>query len=150
MPSATREALQTALKESLKQGNKDRLAVVRMLITDVRNAEINDPKQPGRERTEEETVALVAAYHKNLSKTLAEYPENRRDPLRAEMKLVEEFLPKQLSAPEIREAIDALLSGTPERNFGALMKVVQPHFAGRAEGRLVAEALKAALAAQGT
>jgi|GEM_PF-3178277 len=150
MPSATRDALQAAMKASLIQGNKERLGVVRMLITEVRNAEINDAKLPGRERTEEEVIALVATYHKNLAKSLAEFPEDRREPIRQEMKLVEEFLPRQLSADEIRAEIETLLRETPERTFGALMKVVSPRFAGRAEGRLVADTLKTSLAAAPT
>lgn len=146
MPSPTRDALTSGMKEAMKAGEKERLGVIRMLLTEVKNAEINDLKEPGRERTEEEVVAAVAAYHKNLAKTVAEYPEGRRAPLEREMAIVETFLPRRLGADELRAEIAALLAATPERNFGALMKIATPRFAGRADGRAVSETLKALLA----
>jgi uncharacterized protein YqeY len=146
MSSATRAALLAAMKKSMIDGDKETLAVVRMLVTEVKNAEKNDLKEPGRERNEAEVVAAVAAYHKNLGKTLAEYPADRREPLRREMVIVETFLPKQLDAAQLRNEIDALLASSSERGFGPLMKVASAHFAGRADGKLVSETLKAALA----
>jgi uncharacterized protein len=145
MSSSTRDTLTAAMKTALQQGEKEKLAVVRMLFTEIRNAEINDPTQPGRMRTEEEAVALVAAYHKNLSKTLAEYPPDRQEPLRKELAIVEQFLPKRLSAPELEQEIAASLKETSERNFGLLMKSLSPKFNGRADGKLISETLKALL-----
>ena len=146
MPSATRETLLATMKTALIEGNKETLGVVRMLVTEVKNAEMNDPKEPRRERNEEETVALLATYHKNLAKTLAEFPEERREPLRREMAIVETFLPKQLTGAELAAQIDELIASTPERSFGVLMKLASPRFSGRADGRAVSEALKSALA----
>lgn len=147
--SETKQRLMSEMKDCMKSGNKDRLNVVRMLITEVKNAEINDPQVPGRERTEEEVKALIIAYHKNLTKTLAEYPADRQAPLKAELAVVEEFMPRQLSADEVKAEIRAFLGTTPERAFGPLMKMVSPRFSGRADGRAVSDALKAALAEQG-
>lgn len=146
MSSATRDALMAAMKRSLIDGDKETLSVVRMLVTEIKNTEKNDLKEPGRERTEAEVVAALAAYHKNLGKTLAEYPEDRREPLRREMAIVATFLPRQLGPDDLRREIDALLAGTPERAFGPLMKLASARFAGRADGKLVSETLKAALA----
>lgn len=145
--SGTRDALLAAMKSCLLQGDKERLGVVRMLVAEIKNAEKNDLAAPGRTRTEAEVVALVAAYHKNLAKSLAEFPPDRQEPLRREMALVEEFLPKQLDAEELRTDILGVLASTPERNFGLLMKALAPRYAGRADGRLVSETLKTALSA---
>ena len=134
------------MKSCLKEGKKDRLGVIRMLITEVRNAEINDSKTQGRERTEEEVLQLVSAYHKNLSKTMAEYPEDRKAPLRAEMLIVEDFLPKQLSASELKTQLTAKIKSSPERNFGLLMKQFSKDFAGVCDGRVLSDTLKSTLA----
>jgi uncharacterized protein YqeY len=142
----TREALLAAMKKFLVEGDKERLGVVRMLVTEVKNAEKNDVATPGRTRTEAEVIALVAAYHKNLAKSLAEFPPDRQEPLRREMAIVESFLPRQLSVEELRADVDAFLAATTERTFGVLMKSLQPRYAGRADGRLVSETLKTALA----
>jgi uncharacterized protein len=137
------------MKTCMKEGKKDRLAVIRMLITEVRNAEINDLKEKDRERTEEEVVKIVSAYHKNLSKTMAEYPENRREPLRAEMAIVEDFLPKQISAAELKALVSQKLQSTTERQFGVLMKSFSQEFAGTCDGKVLSETIKSALAELG-
>ena len=62
------------------------------------------------------------------------------------MAIVESFLPRQLSVEELRADVDAFLAATAERTFGVLMKSLQPRYAGRADGRVVSETLKAALA----
>jgi uncharacterized protein len=144
--SATRTRLMNDMKEAMKARNSERLVVIRMLITEIKNAEINDAQNQGRERTEPEAIALVAAYHKNLVKTLAEFPPDRQTALKAELKIVEEYLPAQLSPEQVKSEILSALNNTSERNFGVLMKTLQPHFSGRAEGRLISETLKALLA----
>jgi uncharacterized protein YqeY len=133
------------MKNCMKAGDKGRLAVVRMLITEVKNAEINDTKQPGRERTEDECLEILAAYHKAIAKTIGEFPPDRQIALRAEMAIVEEFLPKQLDASAVQERIRALLESTPERQFGPLMKILQAELKGQVSGQALSTALKAAL-----
>lgn len=145
--STTRQRLYDEMKSCMKSGNKERLGVVRMLITEVKNAEINDPKIPGRERTEEEVLALLAAYHKSLTKSLAEFPAEKHPPLRAELAIVEEFLPKQLSESEIETVVKNFVANTSDRQFGSLMKALQGELGGKASGQLVAAALKRVLAA---
>lgn len=147
--SATKDVLTAQMKEAMKSGDKERLAVIRMLLAEVKNAAINDPREPGRERTEAETIAVIAGYHKSLSKTLTEYPPDRQAPLRAELAIVETFLPKQLSVEELRADLKDALVGTAERNFGALMKILQPRYAGRVDGKTLSETLKSLLASGG-
>ncbi len=144
--SDTRNRLTTDMKSCLKSGEKDRLKVIRMLITEVKNAEINDPKEPGRPRSEEEVIQLISAYHKLLSKSLEEYPEDRREPIRAELAIVEGYLPRQLNAEEVEAALRKLLEGTEERQFGVLMKEAQKQLKGQAPGQLVAASLKKLMA----
>lgn len=144
--SETRARLFSEMKETLKSGQKERLGVIRLLITEVKNAEINDLQAPGRERTEEEAISIIAAYHKSLTKTMAEYPENRREPLRAELAIIEDYLPKQMSPEEVKAWILAEIANTPERNFSLLMRQIQPKLVGRTDGKTVSESLKAVLA----
>jgi uncharacterized protein YqeY len=143
--STTRQRLYEEMKSCMKNGNKERLGVVRMLITEVKNAEINDPKVPGRERTEEEVMTLLGAYHKSLTKSLAEFPPERHPPLRAELAIVEEFLPKQLSESEIESVIADFLEKTADRQFGSLMKALQVELGGKASGQLISATLKRVL-----
>jgi hypothetical protein len=144
--SSTRTQLFDEMKACMKSGNKERLGVIRMLIAEVKNAEINDATQPGRERTEPEVIAIISAYHKALTKSIAEFPESKHPPLKAELAIVEDFLPKQMSETEIQNHIKLALEQTQERNFGVLMKSIQAALAGKASGQLVSTILKKALA----
>jgi uncharacterized protein YqeY len=144
--SETKARLTVEMKEAMKSGQKERLGVIRMLITEIRNAEINDSEVPGRARTEEEALTLILAYHKSLTKSILEYPADRQSQMQAELKIVEEFLPKRLSPEELRAKIAIEIQSTAERNFGALMKVMQAKFGSQSDGKTISEILKAALA----
>lgn len=148
--SATRNRLMEDMKTCMKTGDKNRLAVVRMLITEIKNAEINDSTSPGRPRTEDECLSIVSAYHKALTKTMAEYPPERQEALRAELKIVESFLPEQLDAAALELHIKKVLAATTERQFGPLMKQIQTELKGRVSGQVLSAALKAALGGSGS
>ena len=137
------------MKSCLKESKKERLAVVRMLITEVRNAEINDLAAPGRERTEAEVTQILSAYHKNLSKTVQEYPADRRAPLLAEIAIVEDFMPKQLGAEELKIWISEQMKSNPERQFGLLMKQFSKDLSGQCDGKVLSETLKSVLSSLG-
>jgi uncharacterized protein YqeY len=143
--SETKARLTEDMKKAMKEGEKDLLGVLRMMINEVRNAEINDLKEPGRLRTEAEVVQILAAYQKQLQKSLAEYPPDRQAPLKAELSIVERYLPKALSGAELETYIKDFLGKTSERTFGVLMKSLQAELVGRVDGKGLSEALKKAL-----
>jgi hypothetical protein len=133
------------MKEFLKAGDRARLEVVRMLLAEIKNAQVNQPGGREREWSDAELTAIVAAYHKNLVKTVAEYPADRQQKLKDEIEIVEAYLPKQMTATEIKEFVLGELRSTSERNFGLLMKTIQPKLTGRADGKSISEAIKTAL-----
>lgn len=143
--TATKQRLTDAMKAAMIGGQKERLGVIRMLLTEVKNAEINHPTNPRQERSEEEVLATIGAYHKSLSKTMAEYPPERQGKIKDELVIIEEFLPKQMTLDEVKSEIKSDLAQTEERNFGSLMKVMSAKFKGRADGKSVSDALKQAL-----
>src|SRR3712207_7966995 len=90
----------------MKSGKKDRLTVIRMLISDVKNIDLAPKKL-----TEEETIA---AYAKKLRKSTEEYEKQGKAAevaqLKAELDIVEEYLPKKASPEETERLVDACLS----------------------------------------
>ena len=112
------------MKAALKSGQKDRLSVIRMLLSDVKNIDL-DPRKPTAEDA-------VAAYAKKLRKSAEEYEKvGRADEvakLKAEIAVVEEYLPKKASAQDTERLVDAFLAGksfTPQQvgqAMGAFMK----------------------------
>jgi uncharacterized protein YqeY len=143
--SETKTTLTEDMKQAMKAANKDLLGVLRMMINEIRNAEINDLKEPGRVRTEPEVIQILAAYQKQLQKSLTEYPVDRQGPLKAELAIVERYLPQALSSQELEKFIKDYLGKTNERTFGILMKSLQSELVGRTDGKSLSESLKKVL-----
>ena len=98
--------LQEDMKSAMKAGQKERLGVIRMLISDVKNIDLGPKKI-----TEEEAVE---AYAKKLRKSAEEYEKIGRSgevaQLKAELAIVEEYMPKKASAEETEKLVAAFLA----------------------------------------
>ena len=101
--------LQDDMKAALKAGQKDRLQVIRMLLSDVKTVDL----MPGKPTPQ----AVVEAYAKKLRKSVEEYAKLGKPDtvasLRAEIAVVEEYLPKRASADETDQLVAAFLAGKP-------------------------------------
>ena len=111
--------LQEDMKTAMKTGQKERLSVLRMLISDVKNIDLQ-PKKISEEET-------VAAYGKKLRKSIEEYEKiNKPDEvtqLKKELAVVEEYLPKKASGADTEKLVDEFLSKNSftEKQFGQAM-----------------------------
>ncbi len=98
--------LQDDMKTALKSGQKDRLGVIRMLLSDVKNIDLN-PQKPTAEE-------VVAAYGKRLRKSVEEYEKLGKAEevakLRSEIAVVDEYLPKKASPEETAKLVDAFVA----------------------------------------
>lgn len=106
---------------------------------------------PARALTEDEIVALVRKFLKNLDEALAavdRLPEDRRavegDKLKAEKAALEVYLPQQLSEGEIEAIVRAQVAAGA--NLGGVMKALKEGHAGRYDGKLASEVVKRVLA----
>jgi len=106
MPDDLRQRLETDMKTAMKAGEKDRLGVIRMLLSDVKNIDL-DPKKPTAEQT-------VAAYARKLRKSLEEYEKlgksDEVSKLKFEIGIAEGYLPEKASAEETAKAVDEFLA----------------------------------------
>src|SRR5436190_20636359 len=104
------------MKIAMKSGQKERLGVIRMLLSDVKNIDLM-PNKPTAEQT-------VEAYAKKLRKGAEEYEKlNKPDEVakfKAEIAIVEEYLPKKASAGDTEKLVDDFLSKNTlsEKDFG--------------------------------
>ena len=136
--------LQDDMKTAMKSGQKDRLSVIRMLISDVKNIDL-DPKKPTAEDA-------VAAYAKKLRKGLEEYERlgkpNEVAKLRSEIAVVEEYLPKKASPEETERLVDAFLAGKSftEKQVGQAMGAFLKAHGGQVDGAVANQVLRRKLA----
>ena len=94
------------MKAAMKSGQKDRLSVIRMVLSDVKNIDLM-PNKPTAEQ-------VVEAYAKKLRKSVEEYEKIGRPEevakLRGEIAVVEEYLPKRASTEETERLVDEFLT----------------------------------------
>ena len=111
--------LQEDMKSAMKSGQKERLSVIRMLISDVKNIDL-DPKKPTQEQA-------VAAYAKKLRKGVEEMEKygkiEEANQLKAEIAIVDSYLPKRASPEETAKLVDEFLSKNSftEKQLGQAM-----------------------------
>lgn len=104
-------------------------------------------KNAGREVTEQEVIAVIKKFIKNLDETIR-YAGDYRDAVAAdkawaEKTILEQFLPKQLSEAEIRVLIsDFLDAGEKRPNMGEIMKYMKTNYEGLYDGVLVSKIAK--------
>jgi len=126
MPDAPLKTnVQTQMMAALKAGDKPRVQVLRMVLSEIKRVEADKP--------DADPQAAVTAYAKTLRKTMAEMEKlqqpERVTQLRSELAIVEEFLPRQLDDAALEKiAADTLATLGPitkkdqGRAIGAVMK----------------------------
>ena len=94
-----KQRLTDDMKQAMKAGQKERLSVIRMLLSDVNNIDLN-PQNPTQQQT-------VEAYAKRLKKSRDEYEKLGRTAevgqLVSELAVVESYLPKKATPQETEQ-----------------------------------------------
>ncbi|MFD5316816.1 GatB/YqeY domain-containing protein [Streptomyces sp. NPDC127098] len=146
--------LQSDLTTAIKARDELRSATLRMTLAAITNEEVAG--KAARELSDEEVQKVVAREAKKRREAAEAFESGGRPEQaareRAEGEVLAGYLPKQLSDEElaalVAEAVAEARAGGAEgpRAMGAVMKIVNPKVAGRAEGGRVAAAVKQALA----
>lgn len=141
----TKAKLNEAVKEAMKSGDEVRKRTIRMVLAAVKQVEVD-------KRTEMDDMAVVALIQKevkNRREALAEAQKANRADLasenEAEIKVLEDFLPKAMPAEELRALVQAAIAETSASapgDMGKVMKVVMPKVAGRAPNDMISATVK--------
>ncbi len=137
------------IKAAMLAKDKDRLAALR----DVKSKILLEATSGGSsEVSDEVTVKICLKLYKQRMETYELYLAQGREDLASEelvqAKVIEEFLPQQLSEEEINAEIKAaiaLLSVTGPQDMGKLMGYLSAKLSGKADGKLIANLVKATL-----
>ena len=142
-----KERLKTDLTTAMKSRDEVRLATIRMALTAVTNEEVAGKQS--RELTDDDVLKVLARELKKRKEAAAAFADagkqDRADAELAEAAVLESYLPEQLSDDELAALITSAIgqSGAAgPQGMGAVMKIVQPQIAGRAEGARVAAEVK--------
>lgn len=134
---------------AMKSKEAARLSTLRMVKAAVQNREI----EKGGELTDEELTKLLQSLVKQRRDSVEQYEKAERAELaekeRAEIAVIEEYLPQAASREEIESAVEEAVAETGAsslKEMGAVMKAALARLAGRnADGRVVSEVVKSKL-----
>lgn len=134
---------------AMKAKDVARLSTLRMVKANVMNREI----EKGSPLTDEELTKAFQSLVKQRRDSIEQYEKAGRQELadkeRAEIEVIEAYLPQAATREEIEQAVAAAVAetgATSMRDMGAVMKATQASLAGRsADGRIISEIVKAKL-----
>ena len=125
--------LQADLNASRKAQNKPATLLLGTIIADVKNRAI----ELRRDLTDQDVIDVLRHGIKKRRESVEMYTNGNREELadkeRAEVTLLETYLPAAVDPEEIRAAVRAAMAAGAA-NIGAVMGKVMPQFKGRAEG----------------
>jgi len=135
---------------AMKAKDAARTSTLRMLKAAIMNRQI----EKGSELNDDELAKLLRSQVKQRRDSVEQYEKAGRQELvdkeNAEIAVIENYLPKAVSATEIEQAVDAAVTqtgATSMKEMGAVMKSVMQLLEGKnADGRAVSEAVKRKLA----
>ena len=142
--------IKTSMKEAMKAREKERLAAIRLIQAEFKRVEVDERIEIDDARA----LAIMDKMVKQRRDSISQFESAGRDELaaieRAEISVIQEFLPQQLSEDEILAIIDDALSGidaTGMAAMGPLMGLIKPKLQGRADMGAVSKLVKAKLTA---
>jgi uncharacterized protein len=134
--AALLQRLQDELTAARKAQDKAATLLLGMTVSEAKNREI----ELRRELTDDDVIEVVRRAIKKRREAVEMYDKAGRaelaDKERAEVTLLERYLPAQVDPQEIRTAVRAAIAGGA-KNVGAVMGKVMPQFKGRAEGGVI-------------
>lgn len=144
-----KQQLTEDMKTAMKGGDKHRLGVIRLMLAAIKQREVD-------ERIELDDAQILAVLEKMLKQrkdSVSQYVAAAREDLaeveRAEMTVIETYLPAQLSESELDALIAAAIQATgasSPRDMGKVVAAVKEKAAGRADMGKVSALIKAKLA----
>lgn len=146
---ALKDSIQEALKESLKRQHRTEVATLRLLLSEIKNAEIAQRKPAD----DEKVLDVIASEAKRRRESIEAFKLGNRGDLvaqqEAELAVLMRYLPEQMSRVEImaaaRQVVDAVGAKGPG-DKGRVMSQLMPQLKGKADGREVSEVVAALLA----
>lgn len=138
--------LQSALVTARKAQDKERTLVLSTLVAQVKDHEL----KLSAPLTDADVVDVLRKGVKTRGDSIEQYEKAGRPELaareRAQVQVIEEFLPAAVDPAEIRAAAQAAVAAGA-KDVGAVMKALMPQFKGRADGKLINELAREALQA---
>ena len=138
--------LKNTIDADLKTAMKAREELVRDTLRMVKSELMNREIELGKDLDESEEISVLARSVKTRKDSITEYEAGGRqeaaDKERAEIVIIERYLPKGLTDAELRDVITAVaaeVGATSKRDMGKVMKVLGERYKSRYDGKLASK-----------
>ncbi|MCK5884713.1 MAG: GatB/YqeY domain-containing protein [Bacteriovoracaceae bacterium] len=127
------------IKDAMRAKDKIRLNVLRYLKKLFIDNDVSTKPIP--------EMDIVISHAKKTKDSISMYPDGseQQEAIKAEMKILEEFLPKQLTDDEVKKIVSEIVAGLEKPNMGAIMKELSPKIKGQFDGKKANQMVQAAL-----
>ncbi len=150
MTTATlKQRIQDDMKTAMKAGAKERLGVIRLILSAIKQIEVDERIT----LDEAQTIAVLDKMLKQRRDSIAQYTAAGRTDLAdvesAEVAIIQEYMPQALADEEIEKMIELAIAETGAAGIsgmGKVMAVLKPKMQGRADMAAVSARIKARLA----
>ena len=144
-----KDQLNESMKTAMKARDALRLSAVRMVLSMLKNREIDQKK----DLNDQDVIEVISTLAKQRRESIRMYREGNRPDLvekeEAELEILLGFLPTQLNSAEIEALVDRIIAETGAqgaRDMGRVMKALTALTAGKADGKIVSDTVKQKLA----
>ncbi len=147
-----RDDIKAATITAMKAGEKDRTAALRQISAKIKDRDIEERTSSKPTPDDELVVSVLQKMAKQRRESIDMYVTGGREELaaveRAELVVIEEFLPQMLSEAETAAAIEAIKAETGAasiKDMGAVMAELKARHGAVLDGKLASGLVKAAL-----
>jgi len=144
-----KETILDELKSAMKNKEADRLQVLRSLKAKILEKEISERKGGEGEISDEQVLEVLMKAGKQRKESIDSFEKGGREDLvekeKAELDIIEEFLPKMMSEDEVRSAVKEQIErmgASDMSDMGQVMGVMMGKLKGKAEGSVVSRVVK--------
>lgn len=134
------QRLEGEMKAALKEGDQVRLSVLRMLVSDIRKFEIDKNTKP----QDGDVLQILQRQIKQRRESIEQFKNGNRQDLadkeEKELKILEAYMPAQLSNAELEALVKAVITETGaavKADTGKVMKAVMEKAKGKCDGKAV-------------
>jgi uncharacterized protein YqeY len=140
--------IQEEVKNAMRARDKERLSVLRLVSAAIKQREVDERI----ELDDEQVLMVLDKMVKQRRESLEQYEKAAREDLaaqeRLELEVIQSFMPEPLGEAELNELIKAAIAesgASSMRDMGSVMSVLRPQVQGRADMKLVSQAVKSQL-----
>ena len=146
--STLKDTIVADMKSAMKEGNKERLATIRLILAAVKQVEVDTRSDV----SDDDLISILDKMCKQRRESISQFDQAGRDDLSAkeksELVVISDYLPAALSDEEIANLIENAItqtSATSMKDMGAVMSILKPQLQGRADMSIISKQIKSKL-----